>query len=70
MWADLDIWQDVLRRLPFDPTKPFDRSTCPVEAFVEMLVEAIRTQKIPMEDRFVKGFASNFVKRFATKAWY
>ena len=40
MWEDLDIWQVVLRRLSFDPTKPLDRSARPVEAFVEMLVEA------------------------------
>ena len=26
MWADLDVWQDVLRTLSFDPTKPLDRS--------------------------------------------
>ena len=35
-----------------------------------MLVETARIQKIQMENSFVSGFASNFAKRFATKAWY
>ena len=66
MWANLEIWQDVLRRLSFDPTEPLDTSAWPVETFVEMLVEAARIQKIPMENHFVSDFASNFAKRFAT----
>ena len=44
MWADLDIWQDVLRRLSFDPTKSRDKSAWPVETFVEMLAEAARVK--------------------------
>ena len=26
LWADLDIWQDVPKKLSFDPTKPLDKS--------------------------------------------
>ena len=66
MWANLEIWQNVLRRLFFDPTQPLDTSAWPVETSVEMLVEAARIQTIPMENRFISDFASNFAKCFAT----
>ena len=63
MWATLDLWQDVLRRLSSDPAELLDDSIWLGETSVEIVIEVAKIHKRKIMEKhkcFANGFASNF----------